>query len=177
MAATSVLNTLLLSWVTFVFPCHLPSGLLRSKDGHRMFNMHSDRRAICAHEGQKGSDESAQVSMWKNLEMVLHPVVSRSWTSDTGFTDQRFSQPAMNYHQAARFEVGYPFHVAVYIKSCVFQLCRFLCFSTPDVKTSCSGFIWCEDFFFQASNFHRKELSISTFNLHKRVFVMFCIPG
>ena len=81
-----------------------------------MFNMHSDRRAICAHEGQKGSDESAQVSMWKNLEMVLHPVVSRSWTSDTGFTDQRFSQPAMNYHQAACFEVGYPFHVAVYIK-------------------------------------------------------------
>ena len=62
-----------------------PVGLLLSKGGHEIFYVRNGLSACCAQEGEKGTDESAQVFTRKNRKMVLHPVSTGSRTHGSCF--------------------------------------------------------------------------------------------
>ena len=60
-----------------MFPCHRLLVLLLLKGGDGIFNVRNDLCACCAHEGETGTDESAQVLTQKNSKTALHSVTSR----------------------------------------------------------------------------------------------------
>ena len=69
--------------------CQQVLGLLLSKYGHMIFNMHNDQSACCVQTGEKGTDESAQMLTRRNWKPVCHPATSWSQTLATGFIFQR----------------------------------------------------------------------------------------
>lgn len=57
----AIVILIILLRLRFVFACHRPLGLLLSKVVHGIFSMCSILNAFCAHEGETGIDELAQV--------------------------------------------------------------------------------------------------------------------
>ena len=49
-----------------MFSCHRLLGLLCSKVGHVILNVHNDVSALCSREGETGTDESAHGLTGKN---------------------------------------------------------------------------------------------------------------
>ena len=70
-------------YVLSVFPHHQLLGLLLSKNGHGIFNMHNHLQNVCwAHKGVTGTGDSAQVLTEKNWKSVFHPSHPNPWLLD-----------------------------------------------------------------------------------------------
>ena len=70
-------------YVLSVFPHHQLLGLLLSKNGHGIFNMHNHLQNVCwAHKSVTGTGDSAQVLTEKNWKSVFHPSHPNPWLLD-----------------------------------------------------------------------------------------------
>ena len=77
-----------------MLPCHRPFSLLLQNGGHGIFNARSDLSMCFAHEGEKNTEESAQVLTGKTEKrpFTLSCTVVELWPVHA-FNVQRSNQP------------------------------------------------------------------------------------
>ena len=93
---------LIILCVICVLPCHRPFSLLLQNGEHGVFNARSDLSMCFAHEGEKDTEESAQVLTGKTEKrpFTLSCPVVELWPVHA-FNVQRTNQPTTNSCQKA----------------------------------------------------------------------------